>query len=305
MHSSLLPLVFGEHAGLIARAGILPSSFVELDPPQRHALVCALVIQQGRKTNISSLEQIRSFIGDVDELILTMTEKINSASLWPAKAYRALGKLIRCPQALKLLRHTDEVTESSVYVLRVLPADWRRLKIVQMISTPDQARALASLGETINTLAGDSREQEFRELVERITDVRQLRKKFQVFVLRSLDATRLPRSRTPFLERVASFSDCRRLAQMGHCFGDIDMIECVLGAWSYYYEWSRHPGVVVEIKRDDFPFSWTVVQALKPKGRSLDKSEFEMLLADLQDLGVPLTKHRLSTRVETALEHFD
>lgn len=305
MHTSLLPLILGDHADLIARTGIPPSLFVELSQAQRHAMVCSLVIQQGRKTTISNPQQIRNYINGVDQLILTMTGKINSASLWPAGAYRALGRLIRCPQALKFLRHTEEVTESSVYVLRVLPEQWRRPKVVQMISTIDQARALVSLGETINILLGDGREQEFKELVERLKDVRQMRKKFQVFVLRSLDATRLPRSRSPFLERVGSYSDCRRLAQMGHCFGDIDMIEHVIGAWSYYYEWNRHPGVVVEIKRDNFPFSWTVVQALKPKGRLLDKSEFEMLIADLQDLGVPLTKHRLSTRVETALEHFD
>lgn len=304
MHVSLLPLIFGEHVPLAAERGISPSSFIELQTSERHALVCSLVNRRGSSKSLSTPTDLQNYLREIDQLIVTATRKIECAGLWSARAYRDLDKLTRCPQAHKFLRHAESITELTTKILHTFPAEWRRPAIVNLVSSSDQARALLSLGHTVGMLFGHKRQEEFRELLERIPEARHIREKFYAFIFRSLDASRLPLATAPFLERVVSYSDCRRLAQMGHCFGDHDMVECVFEADSFFYAWSRRPGVVVEIQKDEFPFSWTVVQARKPKSRPLTTKETEALIADVRGLGVPITSHRLSSRVHAALEHF-
>lgn len=305
MHPSLFPVVFGEHAELASKRGIPHALFVELQTADRHALICSLVNRRGSTKVLGSASELQSYIRGIDQLIVSAAKKIECAELWSAKAYRDLGKLTQCAQALKFLRHVEKITEQTIAILQSLPTDWRRPSIVRLVNSADQARALVSLGQTIGILFGDKRQEEFRELVERLTSVEQIQGKFYSFVFRSMDASCMPASATPYFERITSYSDCRRLAQLGHCFGDLDMVECVFEAQSYFYVWSRRRDVVVEIEKDDFPFSWTVVQACKPKNRPLTSRETTSLMADIQGLGVPITTNKLSPLVSASLEQFD
>ena len=111
----------------------------------------------------------------------------------------------------------------------------------------------------------------------------------------------MPLSRTKRFERIMSEKQCRKLAQTGHCFGDLNIIEAVLSSETLFYTWSGAKDAVISLERDIGNFGWYVGQACRPRSKSLTKIQMKALEHDLSELQAKASLFQWSRKVESTL----
>ena len=313
MHPSVSDILLGEHAQAISACGIGACAFARLNTPKRHALaavvsitrskrgrvklsqVCELVLKNGDGVSLATISNASE--GEFPE---NFFRRIEDPYLWSQKDYRALKRLVGQTGTLKMLLHKKRISRDDLSMLMALPEQWQRAKILSFVDSEVKMRALICLGDAIRFVSGAEREGAFIRSLSRRPSLQGLENIFWRFLYKGQGLAKMPLSRTKHFERIISERQCRKLAQTGHCFGDLNIIEAVLSSETLFYTWSGAKDAIISFERDIGNFGWYIGQACRPKSKSLTKIQMQALKRDLTQLQAKVSLFQWSRKVENA-----
>lgn len=310
MHPSVAETICGDHVQAFLRAGLSIVRFSELATPKRHAIAFEFSTTKALTKLHRIVEQVNQ-LGDALSIncltsnsrkpSISILQKIRDAQLWKPIAYRTLNRIIQDQDGLKALRHSGLVTETALRRLAILPPLLRNTTMVNACETDaDASLAQELFYATLRVIPAEARQGVIASLATSKT-IAEFSSRCRSQVYKNAQTTlELPLA-TTYFSRIRTHSDCRRVAQWGHCFNHDFMIEEVLRGELAFFIWHRVKNAVVELQRDPFPFGWSVGNAMKPKCIPLTKLQTNQLAIDLLELGADVRLSSPSSRFEKLL----
>jgi len=310
MHASIAEIICGEHQPAFSRSGLLLEKFAELDTPKRHAIAFTVSVSNGRRTNAESKYAISeiNICGDSISLkkilqgehreLVSLFQNLVEPNLWARKAYRSLSRIIKDKEVLKILRHQPNLRLSTVHIVAALPSVLRSTTMVNLCATQEDASYVSELfKETAQIVPAEHHQGLIASLVAS-TSLGDLAERCRSKIFKcAIVSDSLPEATNHF-RRIRTLSDCHRVAQYGHCFNEDFMLEEVFKGNLAFYEWSGAKNAIVELQREQFPFGWSVTNAMKPKSAPLTRLQQKQLNIDLAELGTQVRRSSLSRRFE-------
>lgn len=313
MHASIAEIICGEHLAALSRSGLLLEKFAELDTPKRHATAFMVSMSTSRRLSAESQLAIgeinlrgdsislKNILPDQYREAASIFQSVVEPNLWGRQSYRSLRRIIQDKDVLKTLRHQSQLRLSTVNIVASLPSALRSPTMVNLCATQEDASYVSELfKETAQIIPAEHHQGLIASLVSS-TSLGDFAERCRSKIFKcAVVSDSLPET-TKHFQRIRTLSDCHRVAQYGHCFNEEFMLEEVFRGDLAFFEWSRVKHAVVELRRERFPFGWSVSNAMKPKSSPLTKLQQKTLGADLIELGPNVRRTSASARFENLL----
>lgn len=303
--TSLLTLVAGEFALQVARLWPSPhTEFVTATASRRH-LVC-LAFTLGR--DVAALREVlldgrlkaavAAVVGERTPGLLRAIERLGDVA-WPAEAYRRLLALLADPKAAKALRHVEVIDLDFVQRLGALPAPMADAVQLALALDAEQVGLVHEAHEVLRFRLGEA------DAAEVVSSWSRFETPKALFAAVRADLCPEPppppHEGTARLKPLASKAALRDAARRyRNCL--VDQIPYAASGWSAYYEWTGHPGAVVEITRDHI-FGWRLEQARLAGNEPTPEAIRDEIASELALMGVHVG--RGGWELERALNQFD
>jgi len=310
MHASIAEIICGEHLAALSRSGLSLEKFAELDTPKRHAIAFTVSMSASRRLSAESQLAIseinlrgdsislKDILPDQYREAASIFQSVVEPNLWGRQSYRSLRRIIQDKDVLKTLRHQPQLQLSTVNIVASLPSALRRSTMVNLCATQEDASYVSELfKETAQIVPAEHHQGLIASLVAS-TSLGDFAERCRAKIFKcAVVSDSLPET-TKHFQRIRTLSDCHRVAQYGHCFNEEFMLEEVFKGAVAFYEWSGAKNAVVELQREQFPFGWSVTNAMKPKSAPLTRLQQKQLNIDLVELGTQVRPSSLSRRFE-------
>lgn len=186
--------------------------------------------------------------------------------LWQKRSYRQLSRILHCERAVKIMRHSDQITPDLVETLEVLPVQCRYKTTTDKLVAPAEAQLIGKLfshrsNEELVTLA-----QALKNTPDRKSFWNKARDQF----VEQADQLAVPPSiDDPRVEPVVTFKRLQELSsEFNNCMSEVYRLECMSGEYAIFVFHSDHDDEKVVIGVSPRIGSQPVVTEVKGKNNS-------------------------------------
>lgn len=154
--------------------------------------------------------------------------------LWDRSSYRKLSRILRCEQAVKIMRHSDQVTPDLVAIIHDLPVQFRTKKITDFLVDPEEAKLIAKF---FSNLSNDELVQLCNAL-NNTPDREHFWKKIRKNFFDQIDQLAIPPAISdPRVEPVTTFQRLQEVsAEFKNCMADgLYRNDCLSGEHAFYF----------------------------------------------------------------------
>ena len=305
--SPLLQHLAGEFAPRVAGLWPDPHAAFLTAPSERRHLICIALAETGESPlpvdarqllDLSLKRAIAVGVPDAPEGLRRVLSRLGE-TVWSAKAYAALLRVLAQGAAAKDIRHAGTVMPDQALALADLPGPLLRARIGGFGLTTAQAALLSEVYGLIASLQGETAA---ARAVERWAGIATAKALFEAAgddLLPELPAPPFPGSDR--LRPALTKADMRRLAvRYRNCLRTV--IPDASEGRSAIYEWIGVPSAVVEITRDPV-FGWRLEEARLANNRSVPPSVRQAITAELRSMGVHVGRSEWDVRNDLERAH--
>lgn len=152
--------------------------------------------------------------------------------LWDRSVYRKLCRILRCDQAVKIMRHSDQVTPDLVEKIHDLPVQFRTKRITDIFVDPEEAKLIAKF---FSQRSNDELVQ-LSNALNNTPDREHFWKKIRKNFFDQIDQLAIPPEISdPRVEPVTTFQRLQEVsADFKNCVAELYRNDCMAGEHAFY-----------------------------------------------------------------------